>query len=263
VGAYKNASEEFEALYPGVKLSLFAVAAQLFRKGAINAEGAFAPHFRNEDDRTTTIRINGSETADISGADHVLLVGHRFAFGNIIDLLEDFDVMEGVRTGRPKLISETFLKEIIETLTTIDIDRALAVAKGYDGSATFVMAPYPASTIVERAPKYAAARVFDQFWGRPDAVWIFEYWLAFLQQALEARGHRLLMQPEELNAAPYATLPEYALRPTDLEGGTLPRTDYRHMNADFGLAMLREYADKHLGLSPHEDAQTELKERTA
>ena len=261
VGAYKNAGDAFAKECPEIDVQFFAMRGPLFLLGSMEASGVFTPSFRNDKDRAFVKETNGAELADAGDCDHLLLVGHRFAFNNLTTLLEDHDMLEGVRTGRPKLISETLLREIIESVATSSVAEAVAAIEAFDKPATFAMAPYPASSIVERGKSYEMARILELFWARPDAAWVFEYWLAQVEAALKSKGHALLVQPDALNAGPFATKPEYATRAASVGGDTLAKTDHRHMNADFGLIMLRTYVEKHLGLSPSGDAT--LTERIA
>ncbi|OAN97320.1 hypothetical protein [Sulfitobacter geojensis] len=263
VGAYKNAAEAFARAYPDIDVSFFAMRGPLFLMGSMDDAGTFTPSFRNDKDRAFVRETNGAELAHTDGIDHLLLVGHRFAFGNLTSLLQDHDVLEGVRTGRAKLISEGLLKEIIENVAVTSVGEALAQLNGYEKPVTFAMAPYPASSIVVRAKNYEMARLLELFWGRPDAAWVFELWLDHVRQALADEGHALLVQPDAVNAGPFATKPEFADRAASVDGDTLNNTDHRHMNADFGLAMLHAYAENHLGLAPQETANATLNERIA
>ncbi|MGB3244829.1 MAG: hypothetical protein WBB25_09850 [Sulfitobacter sp.] len=263
IGAYKTAAERFGAFYPDIELTFFGLRGPLFLAGRMNKKGLFKAPLRDEKDRAFVLATNGSLVADAAGFDHVLLVGHRFAFNNVAALLHDHDVLEGVRTGRARVISEAFLQEAVTTLCDTAAAEAAQAIEAFGKPACFAVAPYPASSLVERGESYALARNLGQFWARPDAAWVFEMWHTAVRSALETRGHQLLIQPDALNAGPYATKPEFANRAATLDGERAGKSDHRHMNADYGLAMLCAYANTHLGIAPRLDEKPPLKERTA
>lgn len=263
MGAYKNAFNAFQTARPDVALDFFALRGPLFLTGQMDAQGIFTPPLRDDKDRALVIATNGSETVDASGYDQLLLVGHRFAFNNVATLLEDRDLLEGVRSGRKHLISEAMLTDTIIAMTEAAVAEATAPFSHWDKPATFAMAPYPATSITERGTGYALARLMGQFWERPDAAWVFETWLDTLRAALATRGYGLLEQPAATVDGPFATVPAYAQKAAGVAGDTLATTDHRHMNADFGLAMLLEYADNHLAGAETTTAPRQKTERIA
>jgi len=111
---------------------------------------------------------------------------------------------------------------------------------------TFIMAPDPASSIVERRKTYEYARRLEAFWARKEAAEIVSTWLDLVDAGLRAQGHRLMRQPPALNAGPFATKPVYAQRAAQLDAAKTQKPDHRHMNADYGLAMLRTLVETHL-----------------
>jgi len=267
VGAYKNAADMFAELYPEAELDYFGVRGPLFLSGGIDKAGRFIVPFRDEKDRAFVVTTNGSESVATSGYDHLLLVGHRFAFVNFAALLRDHDILEGARTDKPRVISEVMLREIIETVTDMTVKDALRGFEDFGGTLTFAMAPYPASSIVERCGELELADVLDSFWAQPDAAWVYDTWLNHLRNALAAKGHHLLEQPDAVNDGLFATKPKYARKAATLNDGTLGKKDHRHMNADYGLAMLSVFAETRLGLTPQgamrTSPQKKKKERIA
>lgn len=262
VGAYKNAAEQFAAIYPQVELGFFGVRGPLFLTGKMDKNGVFTPPLRDDKDRDFVAATNGGHAVDASGYDHILLVGHRFDFNAVAALLEHHDILEGVRTGRPRVIERAFFEEVLARAVTASVDQATAPIAAYGRPATYAMAPYPAHSITERGAGYDLARLMGAFWNRSDAGEIMDQWLGAVKEALSAKGHTLLQQPEALNAAPHATRPEYAARAAALDGA-LGKTDHRHMNADYGLAMLCAYAETHLRLNPLGADHIDCKERSA
>jgi hypothetical protein len=267
VAAYKYAADAFRAEFPEVELAYFGVRGPLFLTGTMDQRGIFTPGCRDEADKEAVRATNGSPVADASGFDHLLLVGHRFAFLNFASLLEHHDVLEGIRTGKRHLISEAMLTEIIETATEDAVTEAAGGFGPWKKSLTFAPAPYPAQSIVERGDSFEMARVLGLFWARPDAAWIFDLALGALHAAMNKRGYGFLEQPAALNAGPFATKPEFAKRAAAMDSGLLGKTDHRHMNADYGLAMLRSFAKTRLGLTPTKNGQAKpsntVKERIA
>ncbi|MEP5730613.1 MAG: hypothetical protein ABJL67_14715 [Sulfitobacter sp.] len=266
VAAYKNASDTFAAEQPDIDITFFGLRGPLFLTGQIDDKGVFVPPYRDDSDRSLAETTNGQATIDASGYDHVLMVGHRFAFTHFPVLLEDHDILGGMRTDRPRLLSEAMLYDTITSVTQTSVDEAAAAVANLNRRVTFAMAPYPATSITERAPGFELARLLQTFWARPDAAWVTEMWLTALRAALSNHGHHLLEQPEALNDGAFATKPAFASQAAAMAGDTLGKTDHRHMNADFGLAMLRAYADTILGVSEapnNNDTSKTLNERIA
>lgn len=263
MGAYRSAQDAFATHFPEASLAFFAMRGPVFLMGQMDAAGVFHPKFRDDADRVFTKDVNGAEAVDTSAYDNLLLIGHRFGFNNIASLLEHHDILEGARTGRAHLMGQAMVEDTIIDVTEKAVDSAVASIAAFDRPATFAMAPYPARSILERGDDYALARLLRIFWEHPDAAWVFERWLAEVVRALEAKGHRLLAQPEPLCAGPFATKSEFAARAAGFGDATLAKTDHRHMNADFGLAMLCAYAENHLGLVPHPGDATPPNERIA
>lgn len=262
VGAYKNAAKAFSAIYPEVELDFFGVRGPLFLTGRMNKKGVFTPPLKSEKDRAFVAATNGTHSIDASGYDHLLLVGHRFDFNTTASLLEEHDILEGARTGKARLISRALFDEVLQHSVSVAVKQATAPIAPYGRPATYAMAPYPASSIIERGEGYELARLLGAFWQRSDAADIVGDWLDAVRKGLSDAGHTLLAQPEALNAAPHATRPEYAARAAALDGA-LGRTDHRHMNADYGLAMLCAYAETHLGLNPQMADTKKTFERSA
>ncbi|MFK7837818.1 MAG: hypothetical protein AB8B60_16535 [Sulfitobacter sp.] len=245
VAAYKNAAETFAQENPALELSFFGLRGPLFLGGKIDEAGVFTVPYRDDADRALSETVNGQATIDTTAYDHLLMVGHRFAFTHFPLLLEEHDILEGMRMGRTRLMGEAMLRDTIMSVTQASVDEAAANVAALNRPVTFAMAPYPATSIVERAPGFELARLLQEFWGRPDAAWVVDIWLKALNAALRGHGHHLLNQPDALNAGPFATKPEFAARAAAMnDAGVLPKTDHRHMNDDFGLAMLRAYAEQ-------------------
>lgn len=259
-GAYKNAAPRFAALYPEVTLSFFGVRGPLFLGGRIEEDGRFTVPLRDDRDRSFVTETNGQTSVATGGHDHLLMVGHRFAFGQIAALLQDHDLLEGARSGKPHLLGETLLHEAIDAAVAAEVEEAAAAIAAFGGQVTFAMAPAPATTIVDRCGTLELADVMQAFWSHPDAPRVHDIWRASLRAALAARSHGLLEQPDALNDGPYATAARYASEAAALNDGTLGRKDHRHMNADYGLAMLRAFAETRLGLSRKETRSPALTE---
>ena len=88
VAAYRAAAEAFTAMHPGITLSFFGVRGPLFFGGRVDKAGVFKVPLRDDKDRAFVKRTNGTTRIDTTGADHLLMVGHRFAFPGFPVLLE-------------------------------------------------------------------------------------------------------------------------------------------------------------------------------
>ena len=265
VAAYRAAAEAFTAMHPGITLSFFGVRGPLFFGGRVDKAGVFKVPLRDDKDRAFVKRTNGTTRIDTTGADHLLMVGHRFAFPGFPVLLEDHDILEGIRTGRPRLLSEAMLTDTIETMTADSVAGALRQVARATCPVTFAPAPYPATSITDRRDSYDTARTLEAYWARPDAALVFDLWRESLRRHIADSGHHLLKQPESVTAAPYATQPQYATRAAVLDQNGAGAPDHRHMNADFGLAMLRHFAETRINATSERRTmdQETTKERIA
>lgn len=64
-------------------------------------------------------------------------------------------------------------------------------------------------------------------------------------KCLAARGYRLQPQTCIARAAPYATRSDYLHDARDFHDTSAKLTDLRHMNADYGFALFRAFAELH------------------
>lgn len=250
VAAYRAAAGAFLAQHPGIELEFFGVRGPLFLGGRVDKACRFRVPLRTDKDREFVARTNGGTGIDTKGADHLLMVGHRFAFPSFPILLDDHDILEGIRTGRPRLLSEAMLKDTIDTMTGTAVADALRAVARAECPVTFAPAPYPATSITDRRDSYGPARTLEAFWARPDAEWVFDLWRGSLRRHFAGSGHHLLEQPDSVTAGPYATRPRYATRAAVLGQDGAGTPDHRHMNADFGLAMLRHFAETRINAAP-------------
>lgn len=252
IGALRGAAEGISTACPDLELTFYGVMGPNFLPATISKDKVFHPRFRRKDvgGRDFALKINGADHIDTAPYENVLLVGYRFGFDRIAALLADNDVLEGARTGRPRVIPRGLLTDAIETVAGEQVDTFVKRMRGRK-DLSVGLAPYPSTGIVgsTRAPEFG--RICCELWGHPDAPGFFTDWLRFVETRLGDAGHRLLHQPAATVAGPFATRPEFASGRRDMSGGAVDaKTDHRHMNAGFGLHVLDAYARRHLGLSP-------------
>jgi hypothetical protein len=248
VGCLRGAAEGFMADRPEVTLAFYGVMGPNFLPGTIGKDQVFQPRFRAGDSkgRDFAIEVNGTDSIDTTPFDHVLLVGHRFGFDRIAGLLAENDLLEGARTGRPRVIPQALLNDAIRTVAGDAVERFLRKTRGRPGLSV-ALAPYPATSVVESTRAPDLARICRDFWAHPDAQGFFDAWLGFVESRLADGGHRLLHQPRETVAGPFATIADYASGRRTMSGeSTDAETDHRHMNADFGRLVLDDYHRLHL-----------------
>ena len=164
-------------------------------------------------------------------------------------MLRDHDILEGARSGKPHVMGEALLNEVVDTRTRAQVGDALA-RLGEARGLTLAMAPYPASSLVSRAGNFEMAAILQDYWQHPEASRVFDRWLGHLREGISAGGHHFLEQPAATVEGPYATKAPFAVGASDDNTGQLARDDHRHMNADYGLLMLEEFADKVLNAAP-------------
>ena len=249
VAAWRGAADRFAAERPDLAVDFFGVRGPLFQGGAVGADGHFTVPLRDDRDRDFVTATNGATSVDTRPHDRLVMVGHRFDFPVVLALLADHDVLERPRTGAPRLIGEALLRDTIEATVVASVGEAARAVAAFDGPVVFAPAPYPARSILERGDDYPLARMLRAFWSRPDADAIAGLWRDRVAAEMQRHGHALLVQPAALCDGPYATPARFAARAAALDGA-LGITDHRHMNADFGLAMLDAFAQNHLGVAP-------------
>lgn len=245
VGAYKNAAAAFAAKHSGIALDFFGLRGPQFRTGRVDADGRFAPVLKSPEDRDFVLAVNGQLDVDTRQFDHVLVVGPRFAFGRLAAALESHAA-----------VSESMIRQAANGLITDAVAEATGAFANCTTPLTFAPAPYPATSILERGDSFPLARTLGLFWARRDAQKIFDVWKDAVGTALASRGYAFLTQPDTLNAGPHATKPEFAARAHGLDGDKTGKTDHRHMNADYGLAMLCALADTSEGLGANKARST-------
>lgn len=267
IGAYKSAATAFEEKYGGVTLDFYPLRGPQFLGGTIKQDGFFHPSYRSDQDRDFVRATAGQTEIEVTGFDHLLLVGHRFGVTTLPELLKDHDILGGIRTHRPRLMTEEMVKDSLAALVENYVGSANKAVSAYGRPVTFAMAPFPARSLTEGDAVSDFAQLIQSFWQRPDAGWVFDLWRDMVRRKLAAEGHHLLDQPEALTAGPFATPSEFTKRAVTMDGSPLGKTDHRHMNAYFGLGMLSAYAEDILGLpapGPRKPAQLKtLKKRTA
>lgn len=250
VGALKRAEAEFKKRFPTIEIVFFGTPGASFLTGNVDESGVFSPGYgKDGKDRAFARVANGQETVDVSGFDATLIVGHRFDFGIVAELLSDHDVLQGVETGKPRQISEGFFIECMKDVTQQAVD-VVVKRLGPDRNFTISMAPYPATSIEQRIGSLPFAKVVHDFSTHPDAPRLFKQWVTHLEGVLNEHGYRLLSQPADTLAGPFTTLAEFAKNPSDGNTGELRKPDHRHMNKDYGLRVLEDFATKHLKYQP-------------
>ena len=244
VGALRAAANEFSARHPEIDLGFFAAPGAIFRAGRVDGNGIFSPRIKSAADRTLVERINGGKlTCDLNAWDHIFVVGLRPVFVSTTALLSDHDILEGTRTGKPHLISKDFLTRVMNKQIDGFIDYARE-RLGTEHSFTFTDAPFPSPGIYERRKPSNFAFAVQQYAEHPDTSWLFRSWLDITSRKLAVAGYRFLEQPDETIEGPCLTKREYAEGGKASNGEDTPFVDHRHMNKDFGLAMLQEFVAK-------------------
>ena len=243
VGALRRAQPAFAERFPGIALSFFGVRGPSFLTGAFDADRVFRPGYGKDRDRTIALEANGADHVSAEGADRLLMVGYRMGFPSILALLEDQDLLEGGRSGRTHVLPRALLAQAIERAVAEEV-AAIATALAPVGPATLALAPYPATGISELADRTDIARLATAFRTHPAAEETFALWRAQVARQVAEAGHEILWQPKETVAGPYETRAEHAEGARFIDGGRLAEPDHRHMNADYGLKLLTEYATR-------------------
>lgn len=242
VGALKNAQAQFLSGRPDLQLDFFGLRAPAFLKSRVDEAGVFRPPDKDEEDRALILEANGVTEISTAEYDHVMLIGYRFGFMEVASLLERHDVLGLPRADRPQTIDMPLVEDMVDTMIGLSLSQVLEALAPAKRPFTLCLAPYPSKSIARRAPKMEMARELVAFWDHPAAEQVFDLWYTRLRIQIDSAGHTLLEQPYRTVAGPFATKPMFARTPENFDGSAMPRTDHRHMNADFGLTVLTTFA---------------------
>ena len=242
IGALKNAEDRFAPTHPELALSWFGMRGPEFLQGTFADDGVFQPATRNDADRDLLRRTNGKAEIATQGYDRLVMIGYRFGFDDIASLLEHHDLLgTDARAVRPAL-ELPLIEDAIDMLIDVTLAPLCDMLAPLDRPATLILAPYPAQGITARAPKMDMARELAAFWNHPAAATVFELWQNRVSARIAQAGHDLLLQPTETIAAPFATQDRFAQSPEQFDGTPMRAPDFRHMNADYGHAVLTALA---------------------
>lgn len=257
--ALKLAEAEFRSAYPGIETGFFAAPGAVFLRGRVDGSGRFSTQARDAATLATLARINGGQDCDLNDWDQVLVIGHRLRFPGVAALLERHDLLEGSRTGKGQMISWA----LVTATVAAAIDDYLRLIVGRFGAArnvTFFAGPFVAESIVERAPGYPLARTVAAYLDHPDMPGIFDWWLSEWEAAVTKAGFGFLRQPDSTLGGPGLTASRFAIPTASDQAPAAARIDHRHMNRDFGFAVLSAFAQTRLGLSPQHPSNSVIQE---
>ncbi|WP_370402255.1 hypothetical protein [Sulfitobacter sp. JB4-11] len=262
IGALKNAEGAFADAHPDITVDFFGMRGPAFLKGQMNAEGVFHPHAKNDADRDLILKANGMAEVATASYDRVVLIGHRFGFNEVAGMLEHHDVLGFDSAGHGQALEPGLLEDVIDTMIDVTFPALMAALAPAARPMIIALAPYPAQSITARAPQMEMARELAAFWAHPAADAVFEMWQTALRSRIAAAGHEWLEQPADTVAGPFATEPRFAKAPGNFDGSAMKASDHRHMNAEYGLAVLTALVHrlKTTG-APTSTAPTLIKER--
>lgn len=258
-GALKNGDAAFRRAYPGVVTGYFAAPGSMFLRGRVDDAGRFSTQETSEAANKTLMQMNGALECDLNDWDEVLVIGHRMRFTSVAGLLNRHDLLEGSRTGKDQAVSWGLITAVVQAQID-DSLRTICSRFPVSPHITFFAGPFVASSIVARAPSYALAQTVVEHLGHPDLPEIFDWWVTQYEAAVTTAGFGFLRQPPDTLDGPGLTQPRYAI-PTAADGTPSPlQNDHRHMNGDFGLAILSAFAQARLGLTPTDKMNDTIQE---
>lgn len=245
MGTIRQSDARIRAACPGLEIAYFGLPGAPFRRARRDVDGVLRVDAENQAEARMIRRINGADAFDLGPFDHIWIVGFRFGLGTVLALLKRFDVLEMGRTGLPNTISEAFFWAAMQA----EIDRScdvIAANYGPDQRITISPAPYPAEKAREKGPHHEPplAHVLQH----PECDRIFARFEGMIGASLTARGYRFLPQPPATLAAPFATQSAHLLGARDFRDTSVELTDLRHMNAEYGFALFRAFAELHPAL---------------
>lgn len=249
-GALRMAKDGFAQRHPDVETAFFAAPGAQFLRGRTGPDGIWRPFMANDDQRATVMAINGSDACDLSGFDAILVVGYRFPPSILAEILLEHEVM-GLPfrdAGSPaRRLSRGFVEKTADAVIEAaaqQIERRIGTAHPF----ILTDAPYPSDKVGTRGDE--VGRVMASLQTHPAAAELIALWTERVAKAVTARGWGFLPQPEHTFSGPAATRAEYAEAPAHGDGTTSSLVDHRHMNADFGMAILEAWAATRAATKP-------------
>lgn len=247
VGALRMAKDAFRDRHPGVETTFFAAPGAHFLRGRTGADGIWRPHMADDRARDIIMDINGATECDLSGYDAILIVGHRFGPNLLAEILTGHDVLglPGRGAEAPEgRVSRRFVEQAAEAWIE---ESTRLVARRLGNAHPFILtdAPHPTDRIGTRGDDYG--RLATCLQTHPAAGMLMDFWTDRVRAAVTAHGWGFLPQPAVTMSGPAATRPEYAEAAATGHGIPSDLSDHRHMNGDFGLAMLQAWAALHAG----------------
>lgn len=249
VGALRMAREAFRARYPQVETTFFAAPGGHFLRGRTGRDGVWRPYLPDDRARTVVEEINGAVECDLAGYDAILVIGHRFSPHVLTEILLENEILglpwrsEGSPEGR---VSRRFVERTMDAVAeehVAEIERRLGTRHPF----VIAPAPFPSDRIGSRGDEVSRLTEFLQ--RHPAIGDLMAYWTASIASAARRRGWTYLPQPAGTLSGPAATRAEFAEAAATGDGARMDHTDHRHMNGDFGLAILEAWAASH-GLLP-------------
>ena len=243
VGAIRQAAPRVLAEYPGLQVGWFALPGAPFRRMQVDGDGVLQFEAANGAEKQTARRVNGDICLDLKGFDQVWVVGNRFEFGRIMRLFLEHDVLEWPSTGAKCTMSEAFGLRVLNTLIKRSCDRI----KGRFGDDTRVVltpGPYFSETALTEGVGFD--KWMSALFVHPHAAKLEALFEATIRDQLAARGYGFLPQPAETRALRFATKAEYLSDARDFRDLDRKLADLHHMNADYGYALFKSFAELHL-----------------
>lgn len=242
-GALRQAEAAIRENRPDLEIAWFGLPGAPFRRVKVNRHGVLRLDPVDASQRPLVRRINGSARFDLNDRDLIWVVGNRFGMGRITTLFLHYDVLGMARTGRPQVISRPFLEAAITAEVETSCTR-LETQFGTDRTLVVTPAPYPAEAACAPGPGHEPP--LANIYAHPDGPEIMALFHAAIRAGLTARGWGVVLQPEATLAGPFATKSAYLSGARDFRDPRRTIDDCRHMNADYGLAQFRAFAELHL-----------------
>lgn len=246
-GALRSAQDAFAAHYPEVELRFFAAPGASFKRARLDKDNIFHPKVFGDKDAQAVLDINGAETVDLNGFDHILVIGHRPGLFDLCGLAAEggFGLLDE-DSDAPHLLSRELVEDWLDRILDPWVEQMTKIF-GAQKNLSFTDAPYRSQSMLDEKDKKDEAAQFARFMSIPFVNTLMEIHDTKLAEKLNAKGYGYLRQPAQTLVAPYSTDPSYCRGASNADGRVI-ESDHRHMNAAFGLDLLTEYATTTLDL---------------
>lgn len=245
VGSVRRAWDDRPASLRDTEASFFALPAKLIGQAKCSPSGFGVSHLIEDDEPTVTLakQINGTADVSLDHIDAVVRVGPIIQTGKIFPVLARFSI-DGIQEvpGLHAMSSDAFISFCYSIAETNPL---LTPWGGPDVAHFVIPRPRQSEDAIREMPqlvrnddlraRFAAGDLLGRVHGLIDQAY---------QQIAEQQGHTIVWQAEATFGASGLTKREFSKGSKGLLGVEHAKTDFFHMNVEYGALVLNELSQR-------------------